>query len=75
MTRVKICGNRTPEDVLAAAEAGADLVGLIFAESKRQVSAAEARVATEALVRSGDVAAKARELMLATEPASRGAMP
>ncbi len=49
MTLVKICGNRTPEDVLAAAEAGADLVSLMFAESKRRVTAAEARAATEAL--------------------------
>ncbi len=49
MTLVKICGNRTPEDLLAAAEAGADLVGLIFAESTRRVDATEARTATEAL--------------------------
>ncbi len=34
---------------------------------------AHAILVGEALVRSGDVAAKARELMLATEPASRGA--
>jgi phosphoribosylanthranilate isomerase len=39
VTLVKICGNRTPEDVRAAAEAGADLVGIVFAESTRRVDA------------------------------------
>ena len=36
-TRVKICGCRTPADALAAAEAGADYVGVIMAESIRRV--------------------------------------
>lgn len=49
MTRVKICGNRTPEDVLAAAEAGADFVGIVFAASRRQVDAAQGRAMVEAL--------------------------
>lgn len=48
-TRVKICGNRTPEDVLAAAEAGADFVGMIFARSKRQIDVAAARAMVQAL--------------------------
>ncbi|MGE3960931.1 MAG: hypothetical protein AB7F65_04545 [Dehalococcoidia bacterium] len=49
MTLVKICGNRTPEDVLAAAEAGADFVGMVFAASKRRVDVDAARAMVEAL--------------------------
>ena len=49
MTLVKICGNRTPADVLSAAEAGADFVGLCFAESSRQVGVDEAQAMVRAL--------------------------
>ncbi len=49
MTLVKICGNRTPEDVLAAAEAGADFVGMIFARSERRVDAQQANAMVRAL--------------------------
>jgi phosphoribosylanthranilate isomerase len=49
MTYVKICGNRTPDDVLAAAEAGADFVGMVFAHSSRQIDLDDAQAMVRAL--------------------------
>lgn len=43
MIRVKICGIQDESGALAAAEAGADAVGLVFAESRRRVNGAQAR--------------------------------
>ena len=49
MTFVKICGNREPADVVAAAEAGADFVGIIFADAPRRVEPATAQAMVRAL--------------------------
>ena len=49
MVYVKVCGITTPEDALAAAGSGADAVGLVFAESPRQLSVEDAREIAGAL--------------------------
>ena len=48
-TFVKICGLRDAGDVAAAAKAGANAVGFVFAESVRQVTPAQAKAATQGL--------------------------
>src|SRR5437879_4136072 len=42
MTWIKICGNTNLEDALMCAEAGADALGFVFAESPRKIDAASA---------------------------------
>jgi phosphoribosylanthranilate isomerase len=49
MTLVKICGLRDPGTAVEAAKAGADFIGLVFAESKRQVTPQECHDVVEAL--------------------------
>jgi phosphoribosylanthranilate isomerase len=54
MTRIKICGIRDKTHALAAVEAGADFIGLVFATSKRQVSPARAREIANAVKQSSE---------------------
>ncbi len=49
MVKVKVCGITNPVDARVAADAGADAVGLIFAESPRRVSVERAREIAAAL--------------------------
>jgi len=49
VTRIKICGLSEIQHVLAAAEAGADFLGLVFAPSRRQVSIKKALQLVEAV--------------------------
>jgi len=49
MTLVKICGMREPRHAVAAADAGADFVGVIFAPSRRRVTVEQAQAIARAL--------------------------
>ena len=57
MTRVKICGVRSPEEALAAADAGADFVGIVFVpERHRRIAPETGRDIREALGTAGAAA-------------------
>lgn len=49
MTRVKICGLRDPETAVETVKAGADMIGLVFAESRRKVTPQECYDIVEAV--------------------------
>jgi len=49
-TRIKICGIKVPDHALAAADAGADYIGLVFVEkSPRYVTIEDAKAVVQAL--------------------------
>ncbi len=55
-TRIKICGIKTPDIAEAAVDAGADMVGVVFAErSPRCVSVAEAAAVSRAVAGRAEV--------------------
>ena len=49
MTRIKVCGITRVADAVAAAEAGVDAIGLVFAPSPRRVTVRQAREIVKAL--------------------------
>ncbi len=55
MTRIKICGIREETHALAAAEAGADFIGLVFAPSPRRVTLDQAERIASVVKKGHDV--------------------
>ncbi len=49
MTYIKVCGVKNEETALAAAEAGADFIGMVFTTSPRQIKPATGKKITTAL--------------------------
>jgi len=49
MIKIKICGLKYPEHALAAAEAGADYIGMVFAESRRQITPLQGKIISGAI--------------------------
>ena len=69
MVKVKVCGITNPEDARAAAESGADAIGLVFAESPRKVGVEEAQEVAAALP---DGVLKVGVFVSASEPSVTG---
>jgi phosphoribosylanthranilate isomerase len=49
MLWVKICGMTNPDDAVAASEAGADAIGMLFAPSKRRIGIEQGKQIVQAL--------------------------
>ena len=72
MTLVKICGLSEPKHARAAASYGADLIGVVFAPSRRQVTMGQGQRIAEALgERSGPPAAPSVDAVEARLQAAR----
>ena len=55
MTKIKICGCRTPADIQHAAEAGADFVGMVVAENTKRYVPTEDRLSLLAAARDFEI--------------------